>query len=88
MGSVFFVNFFLLIQCLVSPQSNIYTIPDTEDGRVYIAVSEGEINTTVVCRAFTSPSNQFQTPWRIQRQGEDANLMILGFNPNGQPMDN
>ena len=64
---------------------NITTIPDTNAGNAYITVNEGEINVNLVCTVFSSPTNQIQSVWRIQREGIDMMQITVNFNLNGQP---
>ncbi len=81
-----FLVFFLSTLCLVVAQ-NISTVPDTDDGPVYITANENEVNVTVMCTVFSTPTLQLQTPWHLQRLQTDSMLRQVFFLSNGVPND-
>ncbi len=80
-----FLVFFLSILCLVVAQ-NISTVPDTDDGPVYITANENEVNVTVMCTVFSALMTQLQTPWHLQRLQTDSMLRQVFFT-DGVPTD-
>ena len=79
-----FLVFFLSILYLVVAQ-NISTVPDTDDGPVYITANENEVNVTVMCTVFNPQMAQLQTPWHLRRLQIDSMLRRVYFLSNGVP---
>ena len=81
------VVLFLSISANYVIGQNISTVPDTTDGPAYIAASDGEVNVTILCTVFSSPTQQLQTPWFLQREQTDSSLRQVFFFSNGVPND-
>ena len=77
-----FIATFLIFGYAFS-QTNITTIPDTENGYACV-FDKGDLNTTVYCEVIVHNISR-ATSWYLQRQSDEGPPMLVFFDPNGIP---
>lgn len=75
--------FLLLIFGYAFSQTNITTIPDTENGYAYV-FDKGDLNITVYCEVIVDNILR-ATSWYLQRQSDEGPPMLVLFDSNGIP---
>ena len=75
--------FLLLIFGGAFSQTNIITIPDTENGYAYV-FDKGDLNTTVYCEVIVH-NILCATSCYLQRQSDEGPPMLVFFDPNRIP---